>query len=227
VEDTHNPNQLIVEGQDDLFAIAWLMRAFVDWPEGKGSKASAPVYIHDGNGADEILRDEYLPVFLKSPVLKAAGIVLDADAVPRGRYQSICQRCVGQFPSLPVELPKEGLIVENVQKKRLGIWIMPDNVSDGSLETFLKWLVPNRHDAAWKHAETSVQQARGMGCPCRDAHLEKANLYTWLAWQDPPGQNPGLAIAKKILDPQCPGAAPFVAWFTKLYQLPPKTKLFS
>ncbi|HEX3940634.1 MAG TPA: DUF3226 domain-containing protein, partial [Acidobacteriaceae bacterium] len=178
---TSNPNQLIVEGPDDLFVIVKLMKAFVDWPEGPNSKASAPVYIHNGNGAPEILKEEYLSVFLKNAALQIGGVVLDADSDPRSRYQRIRTLCISQFPSLPADLPAEGLVVDNERAKRLGIWIMPDNGSAGSLETFLKWLVPDQNEASWKLAEESVNSARSCGCPYRTAHLEKANLYTWLA----------------------------------------------
>jgi hypothetical protein len=226
VKGTHNPNQLVVEGQDDLFAVVGLMRAHADWPEGPASETKAPVFIHNGNGASEILNRSFISVFLKSPVLKAGGIVLDADASPQGRYASLRQLCDELFPTLPAEIPSEGLIVENDEHRRLGIWIMPDNSSEGTLETFLKWLVPAPRDPAWTYAEESVQKARGFGCGCRECHIEKANLYTWLSWQDPPGQSPGVALTKRILDPQSPSAAPFVAWFMKLYQLPPRNSLF-
>jgi hypothetical protein len=105
-----NPNQLMVEGQDDLFAVVGLMRAHVDWPEGKDSKQSAPVYIHNGNGAPEILKKEgFFAVLLKSPDLRATGVVLDADETPKGRYESIRSLCLELFPSLPSELPAEGV----------------------------------------------------------------------------------------------------------------------
>jgi len=223
----HNPNQLVVEGSDDLFAVVGLMGAHVDWPEGKGSVASAPVFIRNGNGATEILTDTFLSVFLKNPVLRSAGLILDADTTPKGRYQSVRALCIDTFPGLPKELPNDGLIVENPDGKRFGVWIMPDNSSDGSLETFLKWLVPAPRDPIWNHAEQSVLAAKRLGCPCRDAHIEKANLYTWLAWQDAPGQHPGVALYRRILDPQSPQAAAFVAWFIRLYQLPPKSRLFA
>jgi hypothetical protein len=227
VEDTNNPNQLVVEGYDDLSAIVNLMRSFVDWPEGKDSKEKAPVYIHIGNGAEEILKDGYLSVFLKGPTLQTAGIVLDADTKPRGRYTRVRTLCLNQFPNLPLDLPPDGLVVENAEKKRFGVWVMPDNASDGSIETFLRWLIPDQHESTWRHAEESVRAARALGCPCRDGHVEKAYLYTWLAWQNPPGQSPGIAVAKKILDATNPRAASFVAWFSGLYQLPPKSTLFN
>lgn len=223
---THNPKQLVVEGPPDLFAIARLMQAYVDWQEGNAAAITAPVYIHTGNGATEILKQDFLPVFLKNSVLRIGGVVLDADTNPPGRYQSIRDLCLPQFPDLPTVLPTGGLIVENQQGKRFGVWIMPDNQSAGSIETFLKWLVPSNHAGTWSYAEQVVATARSMGCGCRDAHVAKANLYTWLAWQDPPGQSPGTALAQKILDPHSPHAAAFVTWFKDLYQLPPKSQLF-
>jgi hypothetical protein len=213
----------MVEGHDDLFAVVGLIRAHVDWPQGKDSKKFAPVFIHNGNGAPEILKKEgYFAVLLKSPVVKAAGVVLDADGTAKGRYESIRGLCLGLFPQLPEVLPPDGLVVENDDHKRLGIWIMPDNASPGTLETFLKWLVPARN-----YAVNAVDAARKMGCSCRECHIEKANLYTWLSWQDPPGQSPGIALTQKVLDPLNSSAATFVEWFMKLYQLPPKAKLFS
>jgi hypothetical protein len=227
VDDTTNPKQLVVEGHDDLSAISSLMRGYVDWPQGKDAKEKAPVYIHIGNGAEEILREEFLSVFLKGPTLKIAGVVLDADSKPRGRYGRIRSLCLNQFPDLPPDLPADGLVIENSQKKRFGVWIMPDNTSEGSIETFLKWLIPEQKEPTWIYAQQCVEAARRMGCKCKDNHLEKANLYSWLAWQDPPGQSPGVAIAKKILDGQSQSASSFVAWFKNLYQLPQKTTLFS
>jgi hypothetical protein len=228
LELTHNPKQLLVEGQDDLFAVAGLMRAHVDWPEGPGSKHTAPVFIHAGNGADEILRkDGLLAVFLKGSDLKSGGVVLDADGAASGKYDRVRSICLDMFPAFPKELPINGVVVENQNQLRFGVWIMPDNSSDGYLETFLQYLVPAPRNPAWDHAEQSVKTAREMGCTCHDCHVEQANLYTWLAWQEPPGQSFGIALTKKILDPQSSYATSFVSWFMNLYQLPPKSKLFN
>jgi hypothetical protein len=212
-----NPNQLIVEGWDDLFSVVGLMSAHVAWPVGK---TSAPVFIQMGNGAEEILKEGFLSTFLKSGAVKTLGVMLDADTKPRGRYESIRSFCLPFFPSMPAALPKDGLVIDNAAEgKRMGVWIMPDNSSDGSLETFLKFLVPNRLEPIWAHAVESAKVAKRIGCECRDGHMEKANLYTWLAWQDPPGQKPGESLTKKVLDPHAVSAATFVAWFKRLYAL--------
>jgi len=120
---------------------------------------------------------------------------------------------------MPAALPPGGLIVDNDDGKRLGVWIMPDNTSAGSLETFLRYLVPDPAEPLWKSAVDAVTKAKELGCPCRDTHLAKAHLYTWLAWQDPPNQNPGHALAQKVLDPHNEQANAFVEWFRQLYEL--------
>ena len=122
------------------------------------------------------------------------------------------------FPNMPKLAIAGGMITEN-DGKRFGLWIMPDNVSDGSLETFLRNLVPDPSQAIWQLATRSVAGAKSIGAACRDCHIDKANLYTWLAWQDPPGQSPGLALTQKCLNPHAPSATQFVNWFRELFQL--------
>ena len=191
-----------------------LMRAHITWPKDKNQ---VPVNIKIGKSVTEILEDGYLSTVLKAPGVKATGIMIDADTDPRSRYNSLRAICLGMFPTLPDVLPMSGLIVPGTM--RLGIWIMPDNFSSGSLETFLKFLVPVEAMPIWQHAQASATTARTMGAECRASHVEKSDLFTWLAWQDPPGQYPGRALTKKVLDPKSPNASTFVKWFRDLYQL--------
>jgi hypothetical protein len=212
-----NPKRLIVEGPDDLFSVVGLMRAHVDWPE---EKEKAPVWIEKGGSEAEILEFGYLTAKIKTRDIRVLGVMLDADASPRGRYERVRQLCSPLFPAFPAELSSSGLICQNDEdQKRFGLWIMPDNSSEGSLETFLKHLIPGESELLWKHAIESVSAARTIGAKCREAHSEKANLYTWLAWQDPPGQSPGTSLKRKILDPRSAGAEPFVKWFCELFSL--------
>lgn len=144
---------------------------------------------------------------------------MDADQNAKGRYDRIRQLCSETFPDLPRDMPAAGLIVENKEdQKRFGLWIMPDNITDGSIETFLRLLVQD--EKLWTMACDSVSKAVEAGANCRPTHRAKAELYTWLAWQDPPGQSPGASLAGKILDPKSVHAAGFVDWFVTLYQLP-------
>jgi hypothetical protein len=213
---------MIVEGWDDLHSVVSLMRAYVEWPR---EEPRWPVHIHMGNGAEDILSDGVIPTYLKASKIKTFGIMLDADEKAHGRYASVRNICKESFPTLPADLSGEGVVVENDEKLRLGVWIMPDNSSNGSTETFLRCLVPEKSLALWNHAESSVKRAEELGAVFTKNNWDKACLNTWLAWQDPPDQTPGLALRKKILDPHCETAASFIAWFKKLYGLPPRTTL--
>jgi len=186
------------------------------WPE---DKHKAPVWIEISNGAEDILRDGFLSVYLKDPEINTLGVMFDADGKPPERYTRVATLCKPFF-TFPKDLPKNGTILENADHKRFGLWVMPDNSSTGDLETFLKYLVPAVGQPAWDYAVVCVAEAKKKGCPYRDAHVAKAHLYTWLAWQDPPSQSSGRALTKYILDPKNSYAADFVKWFMELYKLP-------
>ena len=215
-----NPNLLIVEGHDDKHSVIGLMKSHVEWP---ADIEKCPVFIEVGLSVEEILNPAHLRVQMKEPNLQALGIMIDADTKPASRYQSLLKTCSGEFPAMPQTIDAGGLVVENSDGKRLGIWIMPDNSSEGCLETFLRYLVPDESESLWAHATESVASSRHRGATYRDAHAPKANLYTWLAWQDPPGQSPGMALTRKILYPHSQTGIPFIKWFRELYQLQTKS----
>ncbi len=99
------------------------------------------------------------------------------------------------------------------------MWIMPDNRLSGMLETFLAYLVPTASQSLWTYATEAVAEAKTLGAPYRDVHIDKAKIYTWLAWQAPPGRQLHNAIMERILDPQSPYASGCVDWFRVLYDL--------
>lgn len=212
------PRQFLVEGTGDLFAIVALMKKNgVAWPDGKDDP---PVSIKHTGGVDAIMRAPFLGGELKQPGLKVLGIMIDADDEPETRWQWFRNLLAArQFRDLPDAMPRDGLIVEDTDGLRLGLWLMPDCSSAGMLETFLALLVPGIDSGLWNHAGAAFEQALSVGAPCLDAHHDKARIHTWLAWQDPPGTSFGLALTKKILDPNALGAAAFVTWFKQLYRL--------
>lgn len=172
-----------------------------------------------GGSADEILATGFITGKIKESGVDILGIVLDADEAFAGRWQRIRGMCVGLFPQIPKEMPRNGLVVENADGMRFGVWFMPDNESRGMLETFLKFLVPNNSAPVMKYADEAMGEAHKRGAPYRECHIDKALIHTWLAWQDPPGQPLGRALTACILDPHCEHATSFVAWFKNLYQL--------
>ena len=192
------------------------MKGHVNWPE---ERSLWPVWVEVGGSAEQILATGYLTAEIKASNVRALGVLLDADVSATGRFQRIRQLCSNLFPNLPGQMPSGGLVAENDEGKRFGLWLMPDNSSPGDLETFLRYLIPGEQERLWEQARENVGTAILNGAPCHAAHIPKANLYTWLAWQDPPGQSPGLALTRNVLDPQSIHARVFVKWFMELYGL--------
>lgn len=204
---------LIVEGVDDKGCVIGLMRNHIPWEE------PWPVFIKPTGGAGDILKPALLSAQLKEHGVRTVGIMLDANSNPAGRYQSIRNTCSKFSLSLPETLPAEGGIAKNAGGMRIGVWIMPDNASEGYIETFLRYLVPDNEEPIWKHAKNAVSAAKELGAQCPEKDIPKANLFTWLAWQSIPGQQPGIALTKHILNPRSPHAAPFVKWFRELFEV--------
>lgn len=49
-----------------------------------------------------------------------------------------------------------------------------------------------------------------------DVFIAKAQVHTWLVWQEEPGTRMGETFRKKYLDPEHPSARALVNWIKKL-----------
>jgi hypothetical protein len=211
-----HPNVMIVEGHDDLGSVVHLMKHHVNWPDDERSR---PVDIRLGKSDSQILDKAFIGTILKQSGLKILSIMLDADGSVHNRWRSVRGVLVDSFPALPETMPERGVITENDNGLRIGVWIMPDNKAPGMLETFLHYLLPADATPSWAYAQSAAQEAKNAGAPYKDVHFIKAAIHTWLAWQDPPGERFGIAITRRILDPYSPSAASFICWFRDLYKL--------
>jgi hypothetical protein len=211
-------NVLLVEGQDEKRTIPELIELNgIDWGSGKNTI----VHIKDYEGYENIIKPGSISTELKADGIEALGILLDADEYPLDRWVAIRNACRNSkaVSSIPDDLPEKGLIIEADNGVRVGIWIMPDNKLPGMLETFLGYLLPTDNSSLWEFAESTINSAKEQGAPFTEYHREKARIYSWLAWQKPPGRQLHQAIKERILDPQHPEAQMFVNWFRELYQL--------
>ncbi|MCT7983712.1 hypothetical protein NG796_10425 [Laspinema sp. A4] len=213
---TIHKNLLLVEGEQDKRVIPYLIEANgIDW----GTTRNPIVQIEAYDGWQQLINKDEISTALKSSGLEALGIMVDADDNPAGRWQSIRTNCLEIIPDLPDELPESGLIHPLPDDKKLGVWIMPDNKMQGMLETFLSYLIPEESEFLWEYAQSVVQQAKTKGAPLIESHIDKANIYTWLAWQHPPGRQLHNAIMERILNPTHPRSTVFINWFKNLYNL--------
>ncbi|NET31784.1 MAG: hypothetical protein F6K19_07250 [Cyanothece sp. SIO1E1] len=209
-------NVLLVEGKKDRLVIPYLMEANgVNW----GTKQYPAVYIRDYDGYSQLINPIEISTALKASGLVALGLMLDADSNPLARWQNVRAACLKSIPDIPEELPDSGLIHETQAGIRFGIWMMPDNKMRGMLETFLAYMIPDESESLWQYAQEVVTPAKDKGAPFKDIHVDKAHIHTWLAWQDPPGEQLHTAVMAKVLNPQHPKAQIFVNWFRNLYNL--------
>ena len=195
--------QLIVEGEDDKHVIGHLLLR-------RGIELTAEPIVADG--VDSLL--EELPVYLNAGA-DGFAVVVDADVDIAARWQSLRHRLIesgyGDVPNAPAA---NGLIITTKGKAPVGIWIMPDNTLPGSVEHFVQQLIPER-DVLWPLAQNVVADLPEK----RFTSTAKAEIHTWLAWQEQPGTPMGAAINQKYLGVDSPAADAFVAWIRRLLEL--------
>lgn len=112
-------NILIVEGVEDQRSVIGLMKDHISWQE---ESKLWPVWVELGDGVDQILAAGYLTAQIKASNAKTVGVMLDADHDADSRYRRIRQLCATLFPNLPERMPPAGLIVENDDEKRFGVY---------------------------------------------------------------------------------------------------------
>jgi hypothetical protein len=210
-------NKLLVEGKEEVFLISELAekRLGIEW--GNHVRKEPPVNIHDCGGVERLLDSASLSTHLKTPHLKALGVVVDANSDLSARWNQLRNRFLSSFPTIPANSDPAGTIVENESGIRLGLWLMPDNKSPGMIEDLLQRLVSGGSDAVLNYASEVVVEAQRRGARLKGAHTTKGVIHTFLAWQDPPGLQLHQAVMSAALDAQSPNAQPFFDWFVRLY----------
>ena len=205
------PKLLLAEGKDEQYLLPELLElAGIPWPK------PHPVQIHRTDGVDSLLDLDEIEAIYLDPTRVAIGLVVDANGDIGGRWRHVRAMLASIAPGFPEELDRAGIVHQEENGPRLGVWLMPDNVRAGMLETLLLAIRKDGR-ALWAHVSTSVEEARAHGATYRDPHRDKAELHTWLAWQDPPGQALGTAAKAHHFDVQSPSFAPFVSWFRRLF----------
>jgi len=165
-----------------------------------------------------------LKTYIRASAGGNIGILIDADENPAGTWESI-RNTIREMDlgfSLPNDLPREGLIAPNPDNPLhplLGVWIMPDNNTSGTLEHFLAYLINDEEQAKLTLASDSITSLESQYPDFINNanHRAKVKLHTYLAWQSDPGVPAGQAITKKYLDPKCPEALTFANWLRSVF----------
>lgn len=208
---------LLVEGSDDVRLIPYIVEANgVAW----GTRSNPVVTIKEFGGFESIVAAGTIDTEAKASGVTCIGILVDANDSAERRFHSLRNACRSTFPDLPTSLPADGLVHENEDGRRIGIWLMPDNQSRGMMETFLTFMIQNHEsDSLFEHAKQSCDAARTLGAVFKEVYIDKARIHCWLAWQEKPGRQLHDAVKFAFLDATSKRAQPFIQWFRKLYEL--------
>lgn len=151
------------------------------------------------------------------------GFVLDADSDIKLRWNEVRTKLMKLGIEPPLTPPVSGFVADVPDfRTRVGLWLMPNNADTGMLEDFLRDLI-NENDPLMPLASESADQAFKIDPRYSKVHRSKAILHTWLAWQQKPGMPFGTAMTAKYFQHDTPTALAFVAWFTQLYGIEPRT----
>lgn len=207
-----NPNVLVVEGKDERLTLPELLECCgIPWPE-----KDTPIHIDERNGIEGVLEEGAIEAHMKASGVNALGLVVDADRDVKGTWDRVRRRLLKAGLTVPSDLPKKGLVIDH--QPRVGVWIMPDNYRNGMLETLLLRMAPQNKELA-AHVKKSVTGSKKCGAPWKPAHRPKAELMTWLAWQDPPGEPKNRAVKHGMLVPKPRVTGPFLKWVKALFGL--------
>ncbi|MDH6059042.1 hypothetical protein NWP17_01045 [Chrysosporum bergii ANA360D] len=217
----HKSKKLLVEGKDDLRVIPELIeKNGIYWGD---NEKQGIVLIEECGGFTNITSD-LISTELQARGLTHLGLMVDADDDADSRWQSLRDTILSSLSNhnsidIPERIPETGLIVNTPDGQKFGVWIMPDNIIPGMLETFLGYMIPQQGESLWQYAQKVAREAKKQGAKFKDSYIEKAAIYTWLAWQEEPGRQIHQAIKYNIFNPQDPRVQVFITWFEKMYDL--------
>ena len=186
------PDGLYVESPNDQFSIIHLLKRHgVSFDVGHRS-----VNVNSQKNDRGVL--DSMAIAIKAGSGRTVGFVIDADDSLVNRWKQIADRLRPLGTDLPDLPPADGFIGESREYHvRVGVWIMPDNATDGGrLENMLETLVPNA-DPIYTHAQRATVEAKEKGAKFSERDTIKAVLQAWLAWQEQPGHPYGIAIESK------------------------------
>ncbi len=212
---------LLVEGQDDKHMVAQLCErdGFITTRSGQDvlvtlREQTARFLIAEKSGQPDLLKSIRQEVMVSGR--QTVGLLLDADDDLGKRWTKIGEelsRAGVQLPSLP---DLTGTIIpEQSDQPRIGIWLMPDNKSQGELEDFALEMIPS-DDPVWPFSLHYIENIPSLDRKFLPEKIQKAEVYAWLAARKEPGRI-GAAIGAKDLAIDGPLCRMFRSWLTRLF----------
>lgn len=188
------PILFLVEGTNDKFVIINLLKKV----------RNDNLKVESAIGKNKVF--SLLTTFLLSTEYEKIAIILDADTNFASKVQSVKNKLDKLGFIISNDVSFKGLITNQVtnnqvSRKIVGVWIMPDHESEGMLEDFLIKQIPE-NDAQKGHVNTFLDklEALELNLYNKDLHRSKALIHCWLSVQKEPGKPFGQAIDKNLFD---------------------------
>ena len=205
---SNRPRVLLVEGVDDAHVVRHLC--------GHPDQPDMPAFgILNKEGLDNLL--SAIGPEVKVPGRLAVGILADANDDPNARWKEIAGRLRKAGVETPDRLDSTGGVVVTgmVGRPRVGVWLMPDNGSEGELEDFVEKLIPEG-DPVWPLAERYVGGIPLDARRFKPGKFLRARIHAWLATRAEP-RKMGAAIGVGDLDAAAPLANTFADWLRGVF----------
>ena len=161
---------------------------------------------------------------LPDGTIKRFAVIVDADHP--GNYGMGYRKTLDQFAGIvsksgynrinPKGLRAGILFGHNDGLSDLGLWIMPDNRTDGSVEDLVKYCIHETdaplHQNACRAVETLAQPRK-----FSEFNRVKAEIATWLAWQVTPGQGAHAACRAGLIDRNKDLFVGLTSWLSRVF----------
>ena len=193
---------LLVEGPDDKHVVLHLCR---------GTPLESKFDISDKGGKDPLLAA--ISTEVKISGRQVVGILMDADDCVKSRWQEVSDKLTRANVTPPDRLDPSGTIIDD--RPRIGIWLMPNNVSAGELEEFIEGLIPS-NDPVWPRSRAYVDGIPAANRKFADGKILRAKVHAWLATREEP-RKMGAAIGAGDLNVAVPAAVQLVHWLRRLF----------
>lgn len=195
---------LLVEGQDDEHVVRHIRERHSSLP----SFAILPK-----DNVEQLL--ESIEVETMVSGRQVLGILVDANTDVSARWNAVTHRL--RNANLDADLPatpnSEGIIIDGVP--RIGIWLMPDNKSEGELEDFVAQMIP-ADDPVWPLAQRYIECIPACDRKFTEKKIARAKVHAWLAARKEP-RKMGVAIRAHDLEINGVICCKFIEWLSKLF----------
>lgn len=167
-----------------------------------------------------VIQKTYLPQLADGQIERLA-VVVDADRVEHGggyvRTVHQLADVLESYGYAAQQSSTQGLVFQhNDGLADIGVWVMPDNAGDGMLEDWIKQSIHPQEASLMSHASLAIDQIPG-GPKFKPLRRSKAEVATWLSWQESPDHGLWQAAEADLLDENAPLLSGFKDWLGRVF----------